>query len=85
MPTDLDGKTLRPQLKDPAQASSKPARGFWNSGLKTVRTDRWRLIIDPKAKRAELFDYQTDQLETQNHAAKNPARIVELREMMEKS
>lgn len=85
MPTDLDGKTLRPQLKDPARASSKPARGFWNSGLKTVRTDRWRLIIDPKAKRSELFDYQTDQLETQNHAVKDPARIAELRAMMEKS
>jgi hypothetical protein len=50
-----------------------------------VRTDRWRLIIDPKAKRSELFDYQTDQLETQNHAVKDPARIAELREMMEKS
>jgi iduronate 2-sulfatase len=76
LPEGLDGRSLRPQLADPAAPSAKPARGFFSGGQRTVRTDGWRLIVQAgdggSASRFELFDYQTDRHETRNHAADHP-------------
>ncbi len=81
-PAELDGRSLRPQLNDPAAASTKPAHSFWNDGQRTVRTDRWRLIVQPTdtadAPQLELFDYQSDPAETKNHAAAHPEVVQEL-------
>lgn len=71
-PEGLDGRSLRPQLNDPASPSAKPARGFWNGGQRTLRDARWRLIVDGKNQRVELYDYQSDPDETRNHAAAHP-------------
>jgi iduronate 2-sulfatase len=78
-PPQLDGKSLRPQLADPAAPSSKPARGFWTGGQRTLRNDRWRLITDAKGKTVELFDYEKDPDETANHAKQNPQVVAEMR------
>ena len=87
MPSGLDGRSLRPQLNDPGEKSTKPALGFWSGGQRTVRTDRWRLISklakDDTAPQLELFDYQNDPDETQNHANENPAVIEELRSWLD--
>jgi len=81
-PASLDGRSLRPQLNDPAAPSAKPALGFWTGGQRTVRTDRWRLIAHPvkgaKTPQVELFDYETDPDETRNHAAAHPQVVAEL-------
>jgi iduronate 2-sulfatase len=81
-PQGLDGKSLLPQLNDAAAPTAKPAHGFWTDGQRTIRTDRWRLIVqstkeDPAA-RVELFDYETDPEETRNHAEANPEVVREL-------
>ena len=72
-PADLDGRSLRPQLADPAAPAVKPAHGFWSNGDRTVRTERWRLIADHSGARLELFDLAADPLETRNVAADHPA------------
>lgn len=77
-PASLDGRSLRPQLDDPAAPSAKPAHGFWTANQRTLRTDRWRLSVDGKDGRIELFDYQTDPEETRNHAADYPDIVREL-------
>jgi iduronate 2-sulfatase len=81
-PAALDGRSLRPQLYDPAAPAAKPALGFWTGGQRTVRTERWRLIAhqvkDADAPHVELFDYETDPAETRNHAAAHPAIVKEL-------
>ncbi len=77
-PAGLDGRSLRPQLADPATPAAKPAHSFWNDGTRTVRTDRWRLIADRAGGRTELFDYQSDPLETRNVAGEHPAVVQEL-------
>jgi iduronate 2-sulfatase len=81
-PQKLDGHSLLPQLNDPVAPTVKPAYGFWTSGKRTVRTDRWRLIANPgKAELApqiELFDYEIDPDETRNHASAQPAVVAEL-------
>ena len=76
-PDGLDGLSLRPQLEDPAAASSKPAFGYWGN-RRTIRDDRWRLIVAGDGDQAELFDYQTDPGETRNHTADHPERVREL-------
>lgn len=81
-PSDLDGRSLRPQLDDPTANGVKPAHGFWTGGQRTMRTDRWRLIVHPAKKGAtpqvELFDYETDPDETRNHAETQPEVVREL-------
>ena len=44
-PDALHGYSLRPMLEDPQAPSLKPAYGFWNNGLVSVRDDRFRLIV----------------------------------------
>jgi iduronate 2-sulfatase len=81
-PGGLDGRSLRPWLERPASPTVKPARAFWTSGQRTVRTKRWRMIYSPGAEGAapqiELFDYATDPNETRNHAAEQPEVVREL-------
>ncbi len=84
-PAGLDGRSLRPQLADPAAPSAKPALGFWTSGQRTIRTERWRLIAhspSPPAPGAppavELFDLAADPHETRNVAAVEPVTVASL-------
>jgi iduronate 2-sulfatase len=77
-PADLDGRSLRPQLTDPTAPTAKLAHSFWTNGARTVRNDRWRLIVDGDGGRPELFDYQADPLETSNHAAAHPEIVRDL-------
>ncbi len=82
VPAGVNGCSLRPQLNEPAAPSGKAALGFWTGGLRTIRTERWRLIVQPGFKqgtpRVELFDYQTDPGETRNHADRHPGIVADL-------
>lgn len=82
-PEGLNGRSLLPQMRDPAAPSAKPAAAFWTGGQRTVRTDRWRLIVDRAGERVELFDYQTDPDEKRNHASEHPEVVRELRALLE--
>ncbi|MEO6246486.1 MAG: hypothetical protein ABIQ12_13715, partial [Opitutaceae bacterium] len=70
--------SLRPQLTDPAAPTAKLAHSFWTNGARTVRNDRWRLIVDGDGGRPELFDYQADPLETRNLASAHPEIVRNL-------
>jgi iduronate 2-sulfatase len=82
VPTNLDGRSLRPFLVDPSVAAIKPAHGFWTGGQRTIRTERWRLISHPSkegvAAHVELFDYLSDPEETRNHADIQPEVVREM-------
>ncbi len=77
----LSGRSLKPQLDDPTVLETKPALAFWTGGRRTIRTDRWRLIVHRRgaAEEAfELFDYQTDPHESQNVADQHPEKVAKL-------
>jgi iduronate 2-sulfatase len=85
-PPELSGRSLRPQLDTPSTASVKPALAFWG-GRRTVRNDRWRLILHPRpgdaAPGMELFDYQTDPHESRNAAGDHPDVVARLLAILE--
>jgi iduronate 2-sulfatase len=82
-PAGLDGRSLRPQLGDPAAPTAKPARAFWSDGQRTIRTEAWRLIAHPAKGPegevgVELFDVRGDPQESRNVASEQPAVVREL-------
>lgn len=78
----LSGRSLMPFLIDPEHPSLKPALSFRSPQQRTVRTDRWRLILHTQKSGqpagAELFDYVRDPLETMNLADQHPEIVQEL-------
>ena len=81
-PGRFDGRSLRPQLDNPAAPTTKPARGFWSTGDRTIRTERWRLIAHPAREGVpageELFDMVADPHETRNVATAQPEAVKQL-------
>jgi len=78
-PAGIHGQSLRPFLENPSTPSAKTALAHGSHGdLRTVRNDRWRLIISRQNNAIELFDYENDPGETRNHAADHPEVVEEL-------
>jgi len=79
---ELDGASLKPVLDDPNHPDKTAAFSKFRGG-KTMRTDRYRMTIYPAGKKkpefVELFDHQTDPLETVNVADRHPEVIEQLR------
>jgi len=89
-PPGIEGRSLRPLLRDPATPWPYPAftvwseRGRWLSGV-AVRTERWRYaeFFGPGAG-AMLIDPQSDPSETTNlvHDPRHAATVAELSELV---
>jgi iduronate 2-sulfatase len=82
VPTGLDGRSLRPHLENPAAPSARAARSWWSNGWRTLRDERWRLVVKSDKQggpsSVELYDYLTDPDETRNHAAEQPALVQQM-------
>lgn len=98
VPQTLDGLSFVPVLRDPSTSTkdhiihvyprNPPARGELLG--RAVRTVRYRLVewkkIGAPANTAdlELYDYETDPLETKNLAATQPEVVASLRAMLDR-
>ena len=97
VPQTLDGLSLVPVLRAPATATVRdhathayprnvPGRGELLG--RAIRTARYRLVewkkigADPATADLELYDYETDPLETKNLAASQPAVVASLRALL---
>ena len=64
----LDGQSLVPLLKDPAQSWTRPALTTYGQGNHAVRSDRYRFIQYANGDE-ELYDHQVDPHEWHNLAS----------------
>ena len=77
VPSELDGRSLRPLLEDPKEKS----RGFAYASFgnrKTIRTEKYR-YIEHKGEMSEVYDLESDPSEEHNIAEKSPAVIEKMR------
>ncbi len=83
-PAQLEGRSMKPLLDDPAQPWKKAAftqvRRGENSGGRTVRSERWRYTEwDEGRQGAELYDHDSDPHEYRNLAS-DPAHAMVVKE-----
>jgi len=94
-PQSIDGKSLVPVLNDPSKSVKDHAYHAFPRGVRgteilgrAVRTARYRMVewkeIDAPVSTAkyELYDYQTDPLETENLAGKKPEVLAKMKEIL---
>jgi len=91
-PQRIDGVSLVPVLKDPAARVRDHAfHAYPRAKLgRAIRTERYRLVEwkkpggPPESAEYELYDYETDPLETRNLAGKNPAIVEDLKAKLDR-
>lgn len=92
-PSGLDGRSFASVLADPAQPARDSVTHVYprNDLLgRAIRTRRYRMVewkkigADPATAELELYDYETDPLETRNLAAEQPQVVTELRTLLAK-
>jgi iduronate 2-sulfatase len=89
-PQPIDGRSLVPVLKDPqARVRDHAYHCFPKERMgRAIRTERHRLVewkvpgASPETAELELYDYETDPLETRNLAAAQPETVRRLREIL---
>jgi len=91
-PQPIDGISLVPVLKDPqARVRDHAYHAYPKQKLgRAIRTERYRLIewkkpnAPPETAELELYDYESDPLETKNLAAEQPDVVTQLRSILSK-
>jgi len=83
LPTDrvIDGVNLLPFLQQKKKQPQRPL--FWRDGsYRTVQSEGWKLIADPKHQQQWLFDLNTDATEKNNLAQTRPDKLAELSKIL---
>jgi choline-sulfatase len=88
-PSDMDSRSLRPVLEGRTRAHRECVLSGLNE-WRMVWDGRYKLVTGFKGRRAEsaapaapmLFDLERDPLENDNIAAKNPALVKRLKELL---
>jgi arylsulfatase A-like enzyme len=86
IPETVQGKSLVPVLTGKADSIYPHLIGYYTDTQRMIRTDRWKLILYPKAGQQQLFDLANDPNEMNNLSSQpeHAGRVVELRATLER-
>ena len=68
-PVQCDGKSQVPVLRGQVPSLYEFTVGYFRDSQRMIRTDQWKLIEYPLAKKTQLFDLQSDPFEQHNLAS----------------
>ena len=67
-PETVESKSLAPLMRNPSATAYGDVYAAYRDLMRAVRTDRWKLIVYPKAAVTQLFDVAADPWELRNLA-----------------
>jgi arylsulfatase A-like enzyme len=76
IPVSVEGRSAVPILQGKADSIHEHVFGYFRNQQRMIRTDRWKLIHYPEAKRFQLFDLRTDPDEMRNFASDERYALV---------
>ncbi len=79
-PGVTDGRSIREILENP-EMEGRPAISYFRNDSKTIRTDKYRLVVQPG--NAELYEFVGSSYNGQNIASESPETVQKLREKIE--
>lgn len=85
-----DGESVLAAFKGEDFKRSKPIFWEWRGGDNqaftwpslAIRDGKWKLLLNPKSERLELYDLEKDWAETTDLAAENPETVQKLRQQL---
>ena len=80
---NLDGVSFAALFDDPARPWKKAAFNLWETSIKSVKTERYNLIVNNATGKVQLFDLAVDPGENFNIARLRPDLVARLRAVLE--
>ena len=80
-PRDLrwDGRDVWPAIRGDAEPPERRLLYWKTPNTSAVRSGDWKLVLNNNGRNAQLYDLVSDPYETNDLAARHPARVAELR------
>jgi arylsulfatase A-like enzyme len=81
LPEDVEGKSLTSVMTDPMAKGRDTVFGAYRDVQRSIRTERWKLIVYPKINVVQLFDLRTDpdEMKDLSAAPEHAERMAELK------
>lgn len=77
-----DGQSFRPIVEGQTKSQRSLLTLAYQNSQRSIRDDRWKLMVFPQINRHQLFDLQNDPHETQDVAKENPEQVSRLMESL---
>jgi len=78
----IDGRNLRPVIDGEEKKVRDHATLAYQASQRSVRDERWKLMVFPLINRHQLFDLANDPGETRDLAAKHPEQVQRLMKLL---
>jgi arylsulfatase A-like enzyme len=82
-PQTLEGVSFAPLFDDPQRPWKQAAFSIWGRHSKSVKTERYNLIVDDNAGTVQLFDLLDDPHENTDIGATRPDLVAQLRAVLD--
>ncbi|NWK55933.1 sulfatase-like hydrolase/transferase [Verrucomicrobiaceae bacterium N1E253] len=78
----IDGKSIRPVLEGKSAKVRDVATLAYQDSQRSIRDERWKLMVFPQINRHQLFDLKNDPDEMHDVSAENPERVARMMDLL---